>query len=126
MIPIHAAAIRQKEYLFLRKVQDNLFQWFLVTPSFQKEEETAFIAETLPLALSQGGKVWKEDSFRLLHCGFRYNLPDRDLVGVNALFWQMVKSYNSFNGHYFDEEVGHMCYVDFASQEALELWRKIR
>lgn len=54
----------------------------------------------------------------------RYSLPVRDEVGTNAFFWQMAKSYASSNGHYFDEEAGHMCYVDFASEEALEIWRR--
>jgi hypothetical protein len=47
-------------------------------------------------------------------------------VGCKAFFWEMAKSYASYNGRYLDEELGHLCYVDFASQEALSIWRKIR
>lgn len=77
-------------------------------------------------AVEQARGRWKNDFFALLHCGFRYTLPTRDETGTNAHFRQMAQSYSAPNGHYFDEEVGHMCFVDFASQEALEVWRKIR
>ena len=77
-------------------------------------------------AIYAAEKKWKADFFALLHCGFRYTLPIRDETGTNAHFHQMAKSYSSSNGRYFDEEVGHMCFVDFASDEALEFWRKIR
>ena len=77
-------------------------------------------------AIRDGHKRLQKSYFRLLHCGFRYTLPERDVVGSNALFWQMALSYNSPNGRYFDDEVSHLCYVDFASQEALQLWKTLR
>ena len=112
--PIHVAVIQPKRYLLLRKRETELFHWFLTSPEFEKEEETQ----------TQGTSC--AEAIRLIHCGFRYTLPERDQVGSNALFWQMALSYNSPNGRYFDEEVGHLCYVDFASQEALEIWQKLR
>ncbi len=129
MIPIHVACLQLKRkpaYLFLRKLEDRHFNWFRVNATFDKEDATECSAETLFLAIATARKLWKESAFRLLHAGFHYSLPERDVVGSNALFWQMAKSYESFNGQYFDPEVGHLCYVDFASQEALEIWRKIR
>lgn len=126
MFPIHVAAINQKHYLFLRKLEDTNFQWFKTNSPFKTEIETPVVSNSIALAISEGYKYWKNNAFRLIHCGFRYTLPERDEVGSNALFLQMAFSYNSFNGRYFDEELGHLCYVDFASQEALEIWRKIR
>jgi hypothetical protein len=126
MIPIHVALIQPKSYLFLRKRENGYFQWFQVNHSFDKEEETPVGGTSCVQAIAAGHKAWKESSFRPLHCGFCYTLPERDEVGMNALFCQMALSYNSPNGRYFDEQVGHFCYVDFASQEALEIWRKIR
>jgi hypothetical protein len=125
MIPIHVALVHQKNHLLLRKTEDGHFQWFQVSFSLEREEKTPIGGASAIAAITAGYKAWVEN-FRLIHCGFRYTLPERDEVGSNALFWQMALSYNSPNGRYFDEEVGHLCYVDFASQEALEIWRKIR
>jgi hypothetical protein len=126
MMPIHVAAIYPRTYLFLRKVENSSFQWFQVNHTLNIEEKTSVQSSSYIGAIAEGYKAWKESYFRLLHCGIRYLLPERDEVGSNALFWQMALSYNSPNGHYYDEEVGHLCYVDFASHEALEIWRKIR
>lgn len=124
MFPLHVAVIRRKNLLFLRK-QEEAFGWFLVDGCW-KESATSVVAKNCAEAIALGYRAWKEEGFRLMHCGFRYTLPERDQVGSNALFWQMALSYNSPNGRYFDEDVGHLCYVDFASHEALELWRKIK
>ena len=126
MTVIHVAAIYPNQYLFLKKADDSLYQWFKPNLVLDEEEKTLVVGSTVSRALAEGYKAWQESYFRLLHCGFRYSLPERDEVGSNALFWQMALSYNSPNGRYFDEEVGHLCYVDFASQEALGIWRKIR
>lgn len=126
MIPFHIGCVYPKQYLFLKKLDDSTFQWFKVSSSFESEKGTPCMGETSSSAIKAAYKLWKDHYFRLLHCGFCYSLPERDEVGWNAFFWQMAKSYSSLNGHYFDEEVGHLCYVDFASQEALSIWRKIR
>lgn len=114
---LHVAKIYPKglpSYLFLKE-EEGRFLW----------EGTTCGGQSLEEALKEGSRMWKQDYFTLLHCGFRYSLPIRDEVGVNALFWQMAKSYATFNGIYFDEDVGHMCLVKFASQEALKVWKKI-
>lgn len=77
-------------------------------------------------AIQNAQKKWKNDSFRTLNCGFRYTLPERDEHGSNALLHQMIASYSSPNGVYFDEQLGHNCVVQFASQEALSFWKQIK
>lgn len=122
----HVGSIFPRRYLFLMKLDSSLFQWFKVNSSFEREEEAIPSGETPAKAIFAAHKQWKNDHFRLLNCGFRYSLPVRDETGCNAFFWEMAKSYASPNGSYFDEELGHFCYVDFASQEALSIWRAIR
>ncbi|MCH9627073.1 MAG: hypothetical protein S4CHLAM2_07070 [Chlamydiales bacterium] len=121
----HVGSIYPKQYLFLNKLNSSEFQWVKALPLSQ-EEPTPCKGSTAAKAIQSAYKLWGDHDFRLLHCGFRYTLPERDEVGCNAFFWQMAQSYASASGRYFDEETGHLCYVDFASQEALELWRKIR
>lgn len=123
--PFHIAATHGKKILLLRK-SEHTFRWSITDSHFEQETFTQICGSTFTEALAKGRHIWKEEQFRLIHCGFRYTLPERDQVGSNALFWQMALSYNAPNGRYFDEEVGHLCYVDFASHEALELWRKIK
>lgn len=106
----------RKEYLFLIQKDHATFWW----------KDTSIEAGTLKEAISCASMLFACDYFSLINCGFRYNLPIRDETGTPALFWQMAMSYACSNGHYFDESVGHMCYVDFASLEALDLWRKIK
>jgi hypothetical protein len=124
---IHVGKISNphEEMLFLRKIDELTYRWFAFLPTFH-EEKTLCEGITIVEAIKKARRFWQEDFFRLFHCGFRYYLPARDFVGTNALFFQMVASYSSANGHYFDEEVGHFCYVDFASQEALDLMRKLK
>lgn len=126
MNPYHVGKIFPSKYLFLKKMDSSLFQWFKLNHAFDKEEETSCVGKTAAEAIHAAYKLWKADHFSLVHCGFRYTLPERDQVGCKALFWEMVKSYTAFNGRFFHEEIGHLCYVDFASQEALSIWRKIR
>ena len=114
---LHAGKINYSTYLLL----DNHFVWRFID---QKEASPA--ASSFQQALVLARQLWSKDFFTLLHCGFRYTLPTRDETGINATFKQMVLSYSASNGRYFDEEVGHLCYVDFASQEALRLWKRIR
>ncbi len=102
------------KYLFLKKKGD-LFEW----------EESNCVQKSVAEAIDAASLLWKGDYFKLVHCGFRYSLPIRDQVGVNALFWQMAKSYAVSSGVYFDEDVGHQCIVKFASDEALRIWKEI-
>lgn len=130
---IHAARRMTQEgsvrYLFLRKREHAGFAWFEDCPQEQGHPaglETGMEGDTIGLAMQQARRTWKQDSFRTVICGFRYTLPERDEHGCNALFHQMVASYSNSNGIYFDEELGHNCIVQAASQEALALWKRLR
>jgi hypothetical protein len=122
---IHIARILSLEgrqtTLFLRKLDPVRFAWFEKREG--AEQETEVSAGTIEEALRVAARYWKERSFRTLICGFRYTLPERDEHGINALFHQMSASYSSMNGIYYDEELGSNCYVQNASNEALDLLR---
>lgn len=126
MIPYHIATIYPKQHLFLVKKNDCFFHWLKMNPTFDQGFDTPCNGETIARAIQAAYKIWQTDFFTLVNCGVRYSLPLRDQTGCNALFWQMAKSYATPNGHYFDEQAGHLCFVDFASEEALSIWRKIR
>lgn len=111
-------------YLLLRKIDPHTYTWFRLRNS--EEVITPISSSTIPQAIQLASKQWKEDGFRTVNCGFRYTLPERDEHGCNALFHQMVSSYNSMNGVYFDEELGHNCIVNFASSEGRDLWSKLK
>lgn len=122
---IHVASIIQRAqglcYLFLRKKEDYHYCWYMQSNHSDFEDETTVTASTIEEALRLAKRTWKENFFRTLNCGFRYTLPERDEHGMNALYYQMVASYNSMNGVYFDDELGHNCYVQNASIEARNL-----
>lgn len=111
--------------LFLRKIDDRHFAWFSEHDE-NTEEEMPVRAINVEEALRQAWRFWKEQSFRLLNCGFRYTLPERDEHGVSALFHQMAASYSSMNGIYYDEQLGNNCYVQNASLEALKIWKRLK
>ena len=106
--------------LFLREDGPGSYRWF-----DENEETTDVSASTVNEALRLAHQKWKHNGFRTLICGFRYTLPERDEHGMNALFHQMAASHNSFNGVYFDEELGHNCFVQNASIEALNLLKQL-
>jgi hypothetical protein len=124
---IHAALILgedgRKRHLFLRQLEARRFVWFEELPGGE-EKETDLATETIEEALRLSARRWKERSYRNINCGFRYNLPERDEHGINALFHQMAASYNSMNGVYYDDELGNNCFVQSASEEALALWKR--
>lgn len=126
---IHAAEIQgknqKKTYLLLRQKGDQHFLWFEFRDG-STEEETQIGARTIEEALQAAKKHWKMHSFRMVNCGFRYTLPERDEHGLNALFHQMVASYNSPNGVYFDADIGNNSFVNFASEEARILWKTLK
>jgi hypothetical protein len=111
-------------YIFLRKLESNRFTWFQEREETEVEEIVS--AQTVEEALRLASRFWKERSFRFLMCGFRYTLPERDEHGINALFHQMCASYSSMNGIYYDEELGNNCFVQNASNEALEIWKRLK
>lgn len=128
---IHAAIIQDENglsrFLFLRQKEQFLFVWSQETsPQDSFEFETSITGMTVGEAILNARKQWRLDYFRTVNCGFRYNLPERDEHGINALFFQMVSSYASPNGVYFDEELGHNCFINFASIESRDLWQKLK
>jgi len=88
------------------------------------EQATTVSGETVEEAMRLAARHWQKDSFTTVICGFRYTLPERDEHGINALFHQMVASYSSMNGVYYDEELGNNCFVQNASDEAIRLWKR--
>lgn len=116
----------QWSYLFLRKNAHGHFTWFQEQNNLQNEIETPVSALTEEEALRLAPRYWRNQSFNTLICGFRYTLPERDEHGINALFHQMVASYSSSNGIYYDDELGNNCFVQNASDEALNLWKRLK
>jgi len=118
---IHIALIflRGKKYLFLHKIEPRKFAWF-------EDQNETVAADNIEDAIRLAVQHWKKDAIKMLNCGFRYTLPERDEHGLNALFWQMVASYNSPTGVYFDEELGCNCIVQNASTEARNLWNQMK
>lgn len=127
---IHVAFIFQqgsKKPLFLRKIGPRHFTWFEeIQNETKKEIETDVFANTIEEAIRLGVKKWKNEFFRTLICGFRYTLPERDEHGINALFHQMAASAATINGVYFDEELKNNCFVQNASNEALDLLKELK
>lgn len=125
---VHVACIFSKggewRYLFLRNDLDGHFTWHEEIKT--EEVATDISAMTVEEALRLAPRRWNNNSFRNVICGFRYTLPERDEHGINALFHQMTASYASMNGVYYDDELGNNCYVQNASEEALELWRRLK
>ena len=120
---IHAGRIQESKkvhYLLLKRKDTHHYVWFEETPE-GNEQETAVLGATIEEAIKKASQHWKAKSFRLLNCGFRYTLPERDEHGYNAFFHQMAASYATPTGVYFDEEAGNNCFVNFASQEARDL-----
>jgi hypothetical protein len=126
---IHAAKVYAKgsgwNTLLLRLVDPFRYVWFQEN-QLGDETETPIWGGSADEAILAAHKAWKADHFRTLNCGFRYTLPERDEIGTNALFHQMVNSYASMNGVYFDEELGHNCFVQNASDEARELSHRVK
>jgi hypothetical protein len=125
---IHVGSLQEKSgkwiYLFLREKSPNLYQW--TKDNLNGEIEMPVSGLTIEDAIAKANKFFKADGFKFLNCGFRYTLPERDEHGINALFFQMIESYNSSNGVYFDEILGNNCHVQFASIEAQNLFRKLK
>lgn len=111
--------------LYLRKVNDVEYRWFR-QESGSEEVATDIAADTPREAIRLARRDWKPYAFRTLMCGYRFTLPERDEIGSDALFHHMVASYSVSNGVYFDEELGHQCIVREISQQAHDLWKKLK
>lgn len=125
---IHVAQIFLKgqwQYVFLRKDVNGHFTWNEEIDQ-KNENATSVSAQTIEEAMRLAPKHWKNQFFKALICGFRYTLPERDEHGINALFHQMVASYSTSNGIYYDEELGNNCFVQNASDEAYQLWQRLK
>jgi hypothetical protein len=112
-------------YLLLRQESPTSYVWYELLDNGQQGPTPVGGTSTVE-ALQKARRHWRLRAFRTVGCGFRYTLPERDEHGKNALFYQMVASYATPNGVYFDEEVGHPCFVNFASLEARELWDRLK
>lgn len=127
---IHIAHIFNSEgrrcYLLLRKEESNRFTWFKENKENNNEAKTDLSAHSIEEALRIAAREWRNNSFTYINSGFRYSLPERDEHGINALFHQMIASYSSMNGVYYDEELGCNCFVQNASHEAYDLWQKLK
>lgn len=125
---IHIAHIqlpkKGKTLLFLRERTPHDYGWYLET-DLENEEDTGIRGDTVEEALQIAHRHWKLDAFKTVICGFRYTLPERDECGMNALFHQMAASQKGFNGIYFDEDLGNNCFVHNASQESLDLLKRL-
>lgn len=126
---IHAARIIARDgrphYIFLRKTDPEGYRWYECLND-SEEEETPVAAQTIQEAIRLAVRHWNKQAYRNVNCGFRYTLPERDEHGDNAYFHQMASSQSSMNGVYYDEELGNNCYVQNASTESFDLWRKLK
>lgn len=95
----------EKKYLSLHKDEDGLFRWYL------DNQPTEIACPSAEEAAKQARKQYREDHFRLLSCGNKFTLPERDEHGTPADYQEMVKSLRSMNGVFFDEKLGHNCIV---------------
>lgn len=126
---IHVAQIHTqnqgRQYLLLIQKEPYHYIWFSLDSHKIKHETTVWGA-TPEDAILAAYKAWEYEQFQTLRCGFRFTLPERDEVGTNALFHQMVSSYDSSSGIYFDDEVGCNCIVQNASNEARSFWKYLK
>ncbi|MDP1879830.1 MAG: hypothetical protein Q8K60_02680 [Parachlamydiaceae bacterium] len=125
---IHVGKIfsSHQSYVLLKKLEPFRYVWFLKNHQNQEDAQTEIWGGTPEEAIQAGRRFWKHHEFNLLHCGFRYTLPERDEIGTNALFHQMLASYESMTGVYFDEELGSNCIVNLASQEARDFAKSLQ
>lgn len=118
---IHVAKIFEKgkwSYLYLHK-EEQQYTWF------KDGKPTQVTSVNIEEAILNANRHWKMEKIAMLNCGFRYQQPERDEHGMNALFYQMVLGYSSSNGIYFDPILAGNFLVQFASQEALQLWKTL-
>ena len=124
---IHIARIYTSDgwrYLYLRKNGEGHFSWHVETNP-KEFKDSPVSGQTVEEAMRLAARHWKNQSFTFLNCGFRYTLPERDEHGINALYHQMAASYSTGNGIYYDEELGNNCIVQNASEEAVQLSRRL-
>lgn len=103
---IHLAQVfnGRPRVLYLVK-EEGCFRWY------DGESPTELSAESLPEALRLAGKQYALQNFRMVHCGTKFTLPERDEHGAPATYQEMMKSLQSSNGVFQDEASGHACIV---------------
>ena len=113
-----------KVLLLLRKEEER-FRWY--QQGGNGEQPLGLEGATAEEAILKASERFRNEGFRPVECGIRFSAVERDEHGMNALYCQMVASYSSghIDGVYFDEQVGHDCYVQQASEEALQLWKEL-
>lgn len=117
---IHIGRVNN-QFIFLKKISEDQYGWF---HEASDEKRPEVVGVTIEEAIRLAKQHWKKDAFYLLPCGYRFTLPERDEHGMNALFCQAVKSFNSINGIYYDEDLGHNCIVNQIPLETQALIRK--
>ena len=113
---------RKSQYAILRKLEDNSFQWFIEDKN--KELPSTVKGKTVSSSIRAAKRHWRDAAFNPLHCGMRYELPERDEHGSKALFHEMIKSQEVSNGIYFEESINQQCIVNSISNEALALMKR--
>lgn len=124
---LHVAMIHTSsglKYLFLRRLDKDHLAWFLEDE--RGELKTSLEARSLDDAMRIARKAWKNDSFNTIGCGYKFTLPERDEHGNNAFWRDMCLSLNSFNGVYYDEELGHNCIVNQIPLNSRLLYEKLK
>lgn len=125
---IHIAQIdslnHSRIWLYLRHTEPQIYTWFQEING--KEEPTAISSSNIEEAIRLARREWQNQNFQPFMVGYRFTLPERDEHGNNALFYQMVKSLNSFNGVYFDEELGHNAIIHQIPLIAREIYEKLK
>lgn len=122
---VHLPKRRGSNYAILREISPKDFRWFIEDKG--QEKETGIKGESIPQAIHNAKKRWKDSAFNPMHCGIRFELPERDQHGTKALFYQMIQSQRHNNGVYFDIKLNQQCIVQNISNEALLLmsrWEK--
>jgi hypothetical protein len=124
---IHAAIYKprgRRVYLLLRQDSSGNYRWHEVQED-SGEIEKPVSGQSLSEAMQNAYKAWRLNSFLPLQCGFRFTLPERDEIGRPAFFHEMIASYRSMTGGYFEPAANVMCIVQKASKEALDLWKRL-
>ncbi len=119
---IHIARVHLdegKRYLYLKEIEAG-YGWFY-------EEGPALLeAPTIEEAISLASRHFKHHFFDFLNCGFRFQVTPRDEHGAPAFFRDMVASFSTPTGEYYDESKGHHYIVNNPSREALDFLKRLR
>ncbi|SCA63168.1 Uncharacterized protein SCG7109_AJ_00090 [Chlamydiales bacterium SCGC AG-110-M15] len=119
---LHLPKQRKSSYAILRETDEGELQWYIENGT--GENATDIKEKTVSEAIRSAKRRWRDAAFNPLHCGTRFELPERDEHGAKALFCQMVQSQRVNNGIYFDEQINQQCIVNNISTEAIALMKR--